>query len=246
MAATPARTRGMTPSYPATATESVAHIRLFAIEGLLLVLLALLGVAAHVVRGPLPGDVGVTDAVQLLLPQKQVAGALDAFSTIGWPQFAAPLLVVALVILFVLHRRLAAACLLGLVACADGTNLLLNDIVHRPRPSGWGIHVLRVIKNYYSFPSGHVEHFTAFCCFLIFVTLLARRTTPWLVLLRVVLGLTVVVMGISRILEGEHWPTDVVGGYLLGAFWVVVATHVYRWLRRRWPEGGRVAARGEA
>jgi membrane-associated phospholipid phosphatase len=70
---------------------------------------------------------------------------------------------------------------------------------------------------------------------LSFLTYLARPPAPWLVILRVVLALIVVLMGISHILEGEHWPSDVVAGHLLGAFWLIVGIHAYRWLWRRSP-----------
>jgi len=45
----------------------------------------------------------------------------------------------------------------------------------------------------------------------------------------------IAVMPISRVLEGEHWLTDVVEGFLYGVFWLLLAIQVYRWGSRRFP-----------
>ena len=46
----------------------------------------------------------------------------------------------------------------------------------------------------------------------------------------------------SRILTGEHWPSDVLGGYLVAAFWLLVSLPVYPWAAARWP---RLVGRGD-
>jgi membrane-associated phospholipid phosphatase len=40
------------------------------------------------------------------------------------------------------------------------------------------------------------------------------------------------------VLEGEHWPSDVLGGWLYGVFWLILGLHVYS-ARRRQATGGR-------
>jgi membrane-associated phospholipid phosphatase len=55
------------------------------------------------------------------------------------------------------------------------------------------------------------------------------------VLWHMVLVTVIVVIGPSRILEGEHWLSDVVAGYLYGAFWLLLGIYVYGWAARRWP-----------
>lgn len=54
--------------------------------------------------------------------------------------------------------------------------------------------------------------------------------------------LSVLTIGLSRVYVGEHWATDVLGGWLFGGAWLLllVATH-YRWLA-----GKRIRIRASA
>ena len=64
----------------------------------------------------------------------------------------------------------------------------------------------------HSFPSGHVARDT-------FLLLIAHGWS------RIAIGLALAVVALSRVYTGQHWPSDVVGGLLLGAAvaWVAVA-----------------------
>ncbi len=214
-------------------------------ELLLLVLALALAVVVHGHPTPLPGDVGASLAVQrALLPHHTLTAALDEVSTINWPIPSAIVLAAIVVVLLVLRRWLDVIVAVAVSALADGSSYLTNSIVRRPRPLGHGLHILRHITNYFSFPSGHVIHAMAFFGILLFLTYRTRRpAAPWLWLVRLVLVVLIVLMGPSRVLEGEHWPSDVLEGLLLGAFWLVLGIHAYNWASRRYP---RFLGRGEA
>ena len=212
------------------------HAPFIAGEVLIVVLAMALAVIVAHHPAPLPGDAGVALAEQhLILPHAALTWTIDAVSTINWPIPSAVALIVVTIVLLLLRRRLAAAVALLVAGLADGSSYLTNEIVRRPRPSGHGLHVLQHIKNYYSFPSGHVIHALAFFGFLVFLTYLARHPAAWVWLVRVVLVLLIVLMAPSRVLEGEHWPSDVLEGLLYGAFWLLAGVHAYRWAWRRWP-----------
>jgi hypothetical protein len=56
-------------------------------------------------------------------------------------------------------------------------------------------------------------------------------------------GLYIVLVGVSRIHTGGHWPSDVLGGVLLGSIFLVWMILFYEWLQVRFfavvstPEG---------
>lgn len=131
----------------------------------------------------------------------------------------------------VLQRKLGAA-LLVLVAIGGG--LLLSTLLKlgfdRPRPDlvPHGSYVYTA-----SFPSGHSMLSAA--TYLTLGALLARvqprrRLKAYLLMLATLLTLLV---GISRIYLGVHWPTDVLAGWTAGAAWALLCWLVARWLQQR-------------
>lgn len=214
----------------------VRHGRFVAGEVVLLIAALALAVAVKRHPAPLPEDVPVALGVQhLFLPHQALTNAVDAVSTINWPLPSAIALAVVVVLFLVLRRWLDAVALLVVGALADGSSYLTNEIVRRPRPTGHGLHIVQQITNYYSFPSGHVVHAFAVFGFVLFLTYRTRRHGLWLWVVRAVLLVLIVLMAPSRVVEGEHWPSDVVEGALYGVFWLVIGTHLYYWARRRWP-----------
>ena len=138
---------------------------------------------------------------------------------------------------FLLLQRKGRAALLVLVAVAGGTLLtfLLKAGFDRPRPDlvPHGAYTLSS-----SFPSGHAM--ISAVTYLTLGALLARlqsgvRLRAYLLLLSVLLTLLV---GISRVYLGVHWPTDVLAGWAAGASWALLCWLVARWLQRQ----GRVEA----
>ena len=116
------------------------------------------------------------------------------------------------------------------LATVVGTGVKL--LVNRPRPDATGVTVIDKLKDT-SFPSGHVLFYVVCVGFLWFLcyTLLKpswRRTLGlW------VFGAIVALGGVSRIYMGEHWPSDVLGSYLVGSACLVLTIELYRWGKTR-------------
>ena len=78
----------------------------------------------------------------------------------------------------------------------------------------------------YSFPSGHSV--ASFCFYGALAVLVVARVRPPLGKAAVGAGAVVVVLlvGLSRVYLGVHYPTDVVGGYLVAAAWLAAVEAV--------------------
>ncbi len=129
------------------------------------------------------------------------------------------------------RKRLAAAFTLSSVA-AFGTNAFIKTIVDRPRPTSEAVQVLQG-EDGLSFPSGHVATYTAL--FGITFFLVTRYVNNlWLKrVLQVILGAMIFLIGPSRMTLGVHWPSDVGGGYLVGAIYLLIAVPLFIFLSRR-------------
>lgn len=89
-----------------------------------------------------------------------------------------------------------------------------------------------------SFPSGHAG--AAAIVFLSVAVLLAdtREQRVERVYVIAVAATVVMLVGISRVVLGVHWGTDVIGGWAMGAGWALMGLLLSRWLgreRRRAP-----------
>ena len=141
------------------------------------------------------------------------------------------LITTATIIYFLLVRRWATA-LLIFVAVAGGQVLssLLKVGIDRPRPE---LVSHLVTETSLSFPSGH-----AMLSAVTYLTLgsLAARFLPGRVAKVYVLSLSVLVailVGISRIYLGVHWPSDVLAGWCAGFAWAMLCWLVARLLQSR-------------
>lgn len=78
----------------------------------------------------------------------------------------------------------------------------------------------------YSFPSGHVLDATVFygVMLLVFLPIIPRRLRKPAMGLAIAL---VVAIGFSRVAIGVHYPSDVIGGWLLGVAWLAITAHAF-------------------
>jgi membrane-associated phospholipid phosphatase len=189
--------------------------------------IALVVLASMVGSGPLPIDVAIRNALHVGDP---VPLPLDVLNVIGGALVWDPLVVVLVVALWLGSRRAEAIWIGAGVLVAETLATATKLIVDRPRPPG--IAVIDLVSQA-SFPSGHVTRVVVTGALVALLWRTGRRNWIVATVLVVVLGIAI---GLARILAGEHWPTDVAGGYLLAGS-VIAGTVAAR---------GRLSGRGPA
>ena len=137
--------------------------------------------------------------------------------------------VAALFCVFLLLRhRWAAALFLGLSAVAGGfTGLVMKDLVTRHRPPGAGRFDADLTDSY---PSGHtmVGIYLYLAAGLIVLRIGQANDRNWIVRLGWALISFGPFLGLTRIVAGAHWATDVIGGWAFGSM-VVCACALLLW-----------------
>jgi membrane-associated phospholipid phosphatase len=179
--------------------------------------------------GPLPGDLTATRWLQESLPPEGLMGSLLTYTgRLVW------FLPAAFFAVALLRRRWFAA-LFVLVAAVTG--LLLGDalklLVSRARPS-----VELVLVNEpsdgYGFPSTTALLAVVLLGAVCYLIWLERPRRSLLAALLCASLLSVLASGISRVRAGEHWATDVLGGWLFGSAWLLVLIFIHRrWFSRQ-------------
>lgn len=110
--------------------------------------------------------------------------------------------------------RLMAITMTGAVLIDNASKWLVG----RPRPDEI---YLNTMPTSYSFPSGHALY--NFLFYFTLATIIARKLPKiWNNILWAFAILVVALIGASRVFLGVHYVTDVLGGYLVAAIWMVV------------------------
>lgn len=153
----------------------------------------------------------------------------------GYPPQVYVVVVLMVVILWAFKLKWEALMEVFATVGIGVVGLALKMAVDRPRPPAELLNGGTVLDNgAFSFTAGHVQSFMAILGFLWYLsyTLLPKNSWGRRIELTVY-GLQIALIGISRVYLGEHWLTDVVGGYLLGAIWLWLTIRIYEWGKGR-------------
>jgi undecaprenyl-diphosphatase len=145
-------------------------------------------------------------------------------------------------VIYLWLRRLRAYALLAAGAVSGGALLftLLKGLFGRSRPT---VVPMLVQESAPSFPSGHA---TLSAVVYLSVAVLLARFEPRRMLRAYLLavGLLVTgVVGLTRVLLGVHYPTDVLAGWSLGLAWAALCWLIAVWFGAR--AGGGASAGGD-
>ena len=195
-----------------------------------LVLLAVASMLVHNHPDPWPFEVAFSQTVQTLHYWSWIPPLLVFIGTFNNPTptgIVIGILFVGMILLGWYRQAIFFALAVGI---GNALDTFIGDYVVRPRPSANFVRVDVPLK-YNSFPSGHSCHMMLFYGFLLFLSF-TKPVRQWryrwvLIPLQVFAVLNILLMGYSRVYEGEHWLSDVLGGYLSGALWLALFIFLY-------------------
>ena len=172
----------------------------------------------------LPFDLPVAIFVQSF-PWGPVVYAFELINaTAGWWQVAVGVVVV--IAMLVYERRA------GYLMAIGSVSSLIDNVIKmemaRQRPTADLVHILTPAPGY-SYPSGHAVFFTWLSFMLAFAFAPhVRPSRRWMLWTGAVI--VMVLACLARVWAGDHWPSDVAGGFLLGIGWCAFVL----WLPERW------------
>ncbi|HWZ15733.1 MAG TPA: phosphatase PAP2 family protein [Mucilaginibacter sp.] len=130
-------------------------------------------------------------------------------------------------LLFFVFKYRKEALFVFLTAGSGLVSTLVKIAVNRPRPSEPLVHIVQKASQQ-SFPSGHVMFYIVYFGYLT-VLMYHLKTIPKAVriIVAVISILLICAIPYSRIYLGDHWFTDVLGGFLLGMLLLYLLSYFY-------------------
>lgn len=165
----------------------------------------------------------------LLWIQENLRGFMDSFWVFitsladkGWFW----ILIAAIMLFFKKTRTAGVTVLLALIFNHVMTNMILKDLIGRPRPYTVSPEIVTLIRQLssYSFPSGHTSSSFA-AAFVMYRMLPKKIGIPALTLAAMI--------GFSRMYVGVHYPTDVIGGMVVALVCSILAYYLVQMIKRK-------------
>jgi membrane-associated phospholipid phosphatase len=168
-------------------------------------------------------DPNVVDlAATRWLQQFQNPAFASLMTWVSWFGFAPQSWVMPLVVaaLFTVRKLWPEAVWVLGTQAASLVAIGIKDLVHRARPSGDLVGVVSRLDSP-SFPSGHVVQYTMLFGFTFFLVYVLTHPSMLRTLALMLLALPVILVGPSRLYLGQHWLSDVLGGYVVAAMLLI-------------------------
>ncbi|MCM3177254.1 phosphatase PAP2 family protein [Cytobacillus horneckiae] len=149
-----------------------------------------------------------------------IVNVITFFGSVKWFVLAA----IFVCLLLIIAKKYSLAIFVALSSGLGGLiNWLLKWLFKRERPD-----ILPLIEETgFSFPSGHSMGSFIFYGALAFVLIHFVKNMLFRCIICLLLGLTILTIGVSRIYLGVHYPSDVLAGFLVGAIWLILNIMVY-------------------
>jgi len=162
----------------------------------------------------LPGDRDITEWLQERpLPGQHLSDFVRAVTTTEVVLATGAAL--SLVLWLKGHRPQAILLGTGLAGLAI-VQFGVKEVVDKPRPDAEFVDI-RAGRSSPSFPAGHVMSGTYLYGFLVYLALTLPLARGAAVALAIAAALVIALVGLVNVWLGVHWPSDVLGGYLLAS-----------------------------
>lgn len=197
---------------PITLSRNAIQIIKHAHPALLLAVVGAIGVAVQMSTTVVKFDAALgalARAAASAIPHEQEL----AISTLAGTDVVMPLTAMCALGLCAARQWRGALTVVLAVVGTQGLVALIKGFVERPRPA---VNATHAEASGFSFPSAHSATAIALYATLTLIGASACRGRARVIV--ILAGLTVVVaVGLSRILVGAHYPSDVLAGWLTGA-----------------------------
>lgn len=132
------------------------------------------------------------------------------------------LITITILSLIILKNKKIGLCITINLALSTILNLLLKNIIQRPRPEGYRL----IEETGFSFPSGHSMVNTAFYGLLIYLIIKNVKNQKLKYSLSLLISILILSIGFSRIYLGVHYTSDVLAGFLISIAYLIVFTTI--------------------
>ena len=196
------------------------------------VALALFVLLGYQIRSGEPTDLDLMGRAWVRsLETRQLSAVMWGASVYGAPRYLLPLGLAAAAVFLVRGWRRGALLVVVTLAGAAFLDVGLKQLFARARPQAFFDYYHTPAS--FSFPSGH--SLVAVCFFGGLAVLLSHRLESLVaeILVWAIALVLILLIGVSRIYLGVHYPTDVIGGFAVGTVWVTAVALGDR-LAERW------------
>lgn len=176
---------------------------------------------ANAVRSdkPLPGDVPILQALYAIA-SPALNTLFIVITELGSAVLVIPAILLISGLLYKKHRRGDALFLLFSAGGTAAINVVFKLLFARDRPALWE-HL--VVEHGYSFPSGHAMISSAVAV----TAILLLWHTRYRYIALVAGLLYTLLVGLSRLYLGVHYPSDVLAGWIVSFVWVLTLYKVF-------------------
>ena len=131
-----------------------------------------------------------------------------------------PVIVISLIICFFIRKNICYIIMLASnLVLSVGFNQVLKHIICRARPE----HLRLVTENGFSYPSGHSMISIFLYGTLMYMLINKTDNKELKVFYAIIFPIFIFLIGLSRIYVGVHYPSDVLGGFLLSISIIVLS-----------------------